>query len=62
MQISYDAKSKTVTVTFLYDEGANYPASSTGKRELVASSHGFMAIPGTTAQFSANVTRQPKGK
>lgn len=62
MNVSYDQKSKTVTVTFQYDEAATYPASSTGKRELVESSHGFMAIPGTTAQFSANVTRMPKGK
>lgn len=55
-KVTYDDKSKMVTVTFAYDPAKQYAASKTGKTNVVSTSRGFISIPGTLAKVSWNAT------
>jgi hypothetical protein len=52
MDIKYDKG--VVTISFPYKADGNYPASSTGKMLNVATSHGFVSVPGTDLKVSLN--------
>ena len=57
MNAKYDAKSKTITVTFAYDPNKQYPASKSGKTNLAASTGGFtLKVPETVVSISLNAT------
>jgi hypothetical protein len=53
--IKFDAKTKTVTVSFQYDPAKEYPVSKSGKSRMVDTTNGFAAIPGTVGRLSLNV-------
>lgn len=55
VKIAFDAKTKTVTMSFAYDPAKEYPVSKSGKSRMVASTNGFALVPGTLAKVSLNV-------
>lgn len=61
VNIKHDAKAKTIIVTMAYDPAKTYPASKTGKNAMVASTSGFIAVPGTDVRLSLNAIAPLKG-
>ena len=57
MNVKYEAKTKTVTLTFAYDPNKTYPESSTKKTLMVASTGGFQSVDGAEGlKVSINAT------
>ena len=54
MNAKYDAKTKTITVSFQYDPSKTYPVSKTGKSRMVGTTSGFIPVAGTQVKLSAN--------
>lgn len=55
MKVTYDKG--VVTIVFPYNSDGTYPASSTGKMLNIATTHGFMSVPGTDLKVSLNAGR-----
>ncbi len=56
MNVKYDSKTKTVTLSFQYDPNKvyNYSKGGTGKKPQVATTGGFLVVPGTDCRVSMN--------
>jgi hypothetical protein len=55
MITKYDAKTKTVTISFSYDPAAKYPASKSGKTSLVGTTGGNVVVSGTNGLLKVGV-------
>ena len=56
MKTSFDAKTKTVTVTFTFDPAKSYPVNeNTGNSRSVDNSGGFVVVDGTEGRCKVSV-------
>lgn len=55
MNVKYDAKSQTVTVTFSYDPKGTFAPSASGKTRIVGTTGGNIIVPGTDGLLKVGV-------